>query len=269
MLEELRNLQEAIRQFGIDLAQLDAATVTRATLLNTAKTIVDTYFRSVRGQILESGIQADRLVAPDASMQALLNFTHGRTRRNVYRKVVKELQAACFEIEKEMLANVGATVAEAVGDTTDKQIIDTLRVLVPSAALAYEQGLLDLAQSARLSWRGPATDLREALRETLDYLAPDDAVGAQPGFTLETNTTGPTMKQKVRYILRSRGRSKAAVETAEIATDAIDGIVGTFVRSVYTRSSVSTHTPTNRDEVIRVRNYVKLSLCELLEVNIP
>ena len=30
---------------------------------------------------------------------------------------------------------------------------------------------------------------------------------------------------------------------------------------------MSTHTPTNRDEVIRVRDFVKLALCELLEIH--
>lgn len=51
--------------------------------------------------------------------------------------------------------------------------------------MAYQQALLDLATPDRLSWRGPATDLREALRETLDVLAPDDEAKAMPGFKLE------------------------------------------------------------------------------------
>jgi hypothetical protein len=59
-----------------------------------------------------------------------------------------------------------------------------------------------------MSWRGPATDFRESLRETLDHLAPDSAVKAEPGFKLEQNTSGPTMKQKVRFILKKRGVSK-------------------------------------------------------------
>ena len=76
------------------------------------------------------------------------------------------------------------------------------------------------------------------------------------------------MKQKVRYVLRRREKSKTSVEASEGAVEAVDAIVGGFVRSVYSRSSVSTHTPTTRDEVIRVRDFVKVALSELLEIRV-
>jgi hypothetical protein len=170
------------------------------------------------------------------------------------------------EAEKRLLAAAGVGTAASAGDATDRQIIETLRRLVPSAALAFEQGLIDLATQNRLSWRGPATDLREAMREAVDYLAPDDEVTAQAGFKLEPDSTGPTMKQKVRYVLRQRGKSRTAIESTETAVEAVEAAVASFVRSVYTRSSVSTHTPTDRTEVTRVRNFVRIALCELLEI---
>jgi hypothetical protein len=145
-------------------------------------------------------------------------------------------------------------------------MITTLKALLPSAALSYEQALLDLSQEQRLSWRGPAADLREALRETLDHLAPDEEVVSAPGYKQEPGTHGPTMKQKVRFILRSRGLSKAVSATTEDATSSIDEAIGSFVRSVYTRSSVSTHTPTEKSEVRRVLDLVRVVLSELLEI---
>ena len=57
-------------------------------------------------------------------------------------------------------------------------IIGTLTSLLPSSARSYEQAIRDLQSADRLSWRGPATDLRESLRETLDHLAPDADVAA-------------------------------------------------------------------------------------------
>ena len=42
--------------------------------------------------------------------------------------------------------------------------------------------------------------------------------------------------------------------------------VGGLTRSVYTRSSVSTHTPTERIEITRVHAWVWVVLCELLEL---
>ena len=81
------------------------------------------------------------------------------------------------------------------------------------------------------------------------------------GYKDEPDARGPTMKQKVRFILRNRGISKAISATTEDATRSIDEAIGIFVRSVYTRSSVSTHTPTSKDEVLRVLDwYVSYSL---------
>src|SRR5207253_1824172 len=143
--------------------------------------------------------------------------SHKRTGKSVYKGFIRELRKAAVVAEGRMLASAGSRNAGAAGDATDRRIIAILQGLVPTAALAYEQALLDMAAGGRLSWRGPATDLREALRETLDHLAPDSEVAKQPGFRLELNATGPTMKQKVRYVLRQRGQLRAAVEATEAA----------------------------------------------------
>ena len=84
-------------------------------------------------------------------------------------------------------------------------LISTLEAIVPTAALSYKQALTDLnICNHKISFRGTATELREALRETLDHLSPDTAIMKEPGFKLEQNQTKPTMKQKVRYILKMR-----------------------------------------------------------------
>ena len=151
-------------------------------------------------------------------------------------------------------------------DSVDEKILSTLRNLVPSAADSYEQALVDLSATDRLSWRGPATDLRESLRETLDHLAPDNDVEDMPGYKPVAGAQRPTMKQKVGYILKNRGISKTLTEPAQNAVDAVDNIIGKLVRSVYNRSSVSTHTPTDRNEVTRIYDFVRVVLCELLEI---
>lgn len=158
------------------------------------------------------------------------------------------------------------TRGDPVLDPADRRIINVLHEMLPSAARSYEQAAQDLQLAQRHSWRGPATDLREALRETLDHLAPDAEVLAHPGFKLEPDTTGPTMRQKVRFLFRKRGVGSAATETTEAAVIAVDEAMGRFVRSVYTRSAASTHTPTQRNEVITVRDLVRISLRELLQV---
>jgi hypothetical protein len=108
--------------------------------------------------------------------------------------------------------------------------------------------------------------LREALRETLDYLAPDNDVIAQPGFKLEKDATRPTMQQKVRFILKSRGKNKSQTEAPENAVSVIEERVGALARAVYNRSSVSTHVGTAKQEVQQIKAYVDVVLGELLEI---
>lgn len=252
--------------FEKHLAKLKAASVTRGDLLTLARGIVDDYFTTLRTPLQRAGFSDVELAPIDSSMHDLLESSHKRTGKSVYKRLVRDLRKAVIAAEGRVLASAGSRRAGAAGDSTDRRIIVILQGLLPTAALAYEQALLDMAAGGRLSWRGPATDLREALRETLDHLAPDGAVTKQPGFKLEPNTSGPTMKQKVRYVLRQRGQQRAAIESSEAAVDSIESTLGAFVRSVYTRSSVSTHTATGRDEVIRVRDFVRVALCELLEI---
>ena len=266
MVDGLRDLGVRLVSFDKQLAKLKAPSVTRAELLMLARGIVDDYFKTLRSALQRSGL-ADADLAPiDSCMHGLLESSHKRTGKHVYKRLIRELRKAGVAAEGRVLASAGSRSAGVAGDATDRRIIAILQGLVPTAALAYEQALLDMAAGGRLSWRGPATDLREALRETLDHLAPDSGVTSQPGFRLEPNASGPTMKQKVRYVLRQRGQLRTVVEASEAAIDAVESAVGVFVRSVYTRSSVSTHTATGRDEVIGVRDFVRVALCELLEI---
>jgi hypothetical protein len=97
-------------------------------------------------------------------------------------------------------------------------------------------------------------------------LASDEAVKSQPGFQLEKDTKGPTMKQKAVFILKSRKTLSKQIKPFADAIDIVDEIIGKFVRSVYERSSVATHSHVSRDEVLTIKSYVELALSELLEV---
>jgi len=198
-------------------------------------------------------------------MHRLLETAQRHSNSGTYRATLKELDRQLHKAEKQALV-AGSSGRVSHHEPVDQLILTTLAGLLPSAARSYEQALTDLKAPERLSWRGPATDFREALREALDHLAPDDEVIAMPGYKQEKDVDGPTMKQKVRHILRKRGVGKNAMQSQEAATQAVDEIVGTFVRGVYTRSSISTHTPTDRDEILRIRDFVRLALCELLAI---
>jgi hypothetical protein len=228
----------------------------------TLRLLAERYFSDIRPSINAAPASSEHRDAVDAAMKDLLALCHKRGSVAKYQELLRAAKAHLIHLDTGLVVQ---HQDEVVRSGADARILTTLRALLPSAAASYEQALIDLSEPTRLSWRGPATDLREALREALDHLAPDGDVSAGPGFKAESNAHGPTMKQKVRYILRNRGKSKAAAATAEDATVAIDEAIGAFVRSVYTRSSVSTHTPTDKREVLRVLDLVRVVLGELLE----
>ncbi len=105
------------------------------------------------------------------------------------------------------------------------------------------------------------------MRETLDYLAPDDDVVAQPNFKLEKDQSKPTMKQKARFILKARGMKAKALKTPEQAIDIIEEKVSLFARSTYTRSNISAHVATEISEILYMKNYLNAVLAELLALN--
>jgi len=153
------------------------------------------------------------------------------------------------------------------GLTPDEiRLLDKIEQMVPSAGISYRQALHDLQDDKRLSFRGPALELREALREVLDHVAPDKDVRSRPGFQLEKGRTGPTMKQKVRYILRERGVGKTKSGSPEDSASAVDVIVGDLTRSVYELGSVATHVASERRQVVQVKRYIDAVLHDILEI---
>lgn len=220
------------------------------------------YFANVKPIAEQCNGGADKL---DELFQEL----HSLSRKSPSKKRCLELLKSA---KNSLVTCEGAAISQSsrqqagLRTPVDELIVASLDEICPSASLAYQQALQDLGQERRMSWRGPATDLREALRETLDILAPDKDVEEAPGFKFEQEAKCPTMKQKVRYILKNRGTNSGSMAPPENAVQGIENVIGTLTRSVYTRSSVSTHTPTERSEVARVHAWVRLVLCELLEI---
>jgi hypothetical protein len=262
MLMTIRQFLSELRRYDKDIRQVRNKQVFNAAIKERGRGIVDRYFREAREQLVISGITD--LSSIDSAMQHLLEITQKNSAVATYRSQIRAVEEKLKKVEQELL--LPRTSGQPEREPVDDMIIGALSNILPSAARSYEQAICDLRSKVRLSWRGPATDLRESLRETLDHLAPDDDVTKEAGFKLEKDALSPTMKQKVRYILRKRGVGRTAMQAPESATEAIDELMGTFVRGVYSRSSVSTHTPTDRNEILRIRDLVRVSLCELLQV---
>lgn len=169
------------------------------------------------------------------------------------------------DIEK-LLPPPNSLGAKEVGFAVeDEKIVAKLTDLVPSAALSYKQALLDLEDSSRISFRGPALEFREALREILDYLAPDDKVTSEDGYRVEKGRNGPTMKQKVRFIMKRKGM-RSSSSTPEKAVVAFEEAVSSLTRAVYELSSKATHVAGNREKVTQLRRYVVTVFHEILDI---
>ncbi|MFC3716576.1 hypothetical protein ACFONC_10455 [Luteimonas soli] len=244
---------------------LNGGQVHSAKVRGALRGLAERYFSDIRPTLIDPSGDESHITAVNSAMQKLVQECHKRGMARTYIELLRAAKSHLIKLDSTLIS-INQQNDRPEKAPVDIRIITTLRALVPSAALSYEQALQDLGQPERLSWRGPATDLREALREVLDRLAPDDEVRAMSGYKDEPDARGPTMKQKVRFILRNRQTSKALAATTEDATRSVDEAIGAFVRSVYTRSSVSTHTPTDKNEVLRVLDLVRVVLSELLEV---
>ena len=205
LLERLDGLQTRIRRaHAVNVNDRETKEETIA--------IGSMYFAKCRKALANTIGENESLLSHDQNWQDLIRLAHGNNARTTYLKFIKVLRKELADFNVTFLSRL----SERPGGSSDRSdltpaeqlIIKTLDMSIPSAAASYRQSLLDLRGAERLSYRGTASELREALRETLDHLAPDQDVMGQAGFTLEPGQTKATMKQKTQYILGIRGRSK-------------------------------------------------------------
>src|SRR5205823_4436386 len=111
----------------------------------------------------------DHLNAADAAFEELLATSRRNISRDKCLRLLKDAKSFLVSLEGVALIR-GARKQSGARTFADDLILESLDDLCPSAAQSYRQALVDLGSESRTSYRGPATDLREALRETLDML---------------------------------------------------------------------------------------------------
>lgn len=229
------------------------------------------YFKHCRDDAQRILNYSDLLAEIDEDWQYLIRLAHGNNPKKTYLSHIRRLLKRTKELT---VASHTFAPTEPVPEPTginyseaEQILVSTLEQLVPTAAQSYRQGIQDLNSSQeRLSYRGTACEFRETLRETLDHLAPDDDVSKQSWFKLEPNCSGPTMKQRVRFILYSRGKNKTQRSAAEKAVELIETLCGEIARAVYRRASLSAHVQTTKQEVAQLKRYLDAVLFDILEI---
>ena len=264
------HLLKDLASFQARLKARKSVNVNDADTKAVALALATVYFNEVRPRLVDALVTTFDAAPLDQAWQELVRLAHGNNARGTYLKLVKRLAAELKEVSVQVLSRAAERQRPAApfSDLTpaELQVLETLQALLPTAAASYRQGLLDLRADERLSYRGTASEFREALRETLDHLAPDAEVAKQPGFKTEDGQTKPTMKQKARFVLTARGRSKTQTAVAEKTVGVVDGLAGDVVRATYDRASLATHLETTRTEVFRIKRYVDTVLFDLLEI---
>jgi len=264
-------LLERLGSFEARLRRGRAVNVNDDDTKEMAIAIATSYFSACRPHLTEVLSESEPLLEHDEKWQQLIRLAHGNNARATYRRRVRELKKGLIELNVEYLAGLSTRGVDGHGlsDLAPEEnlIIKTLEEFVPSAAASYRQGLLDLQGGERLSYRGTASEFREALRETLDHLAPDADVQSGPGYTVEPGQTKPTMKQKVRFVLGSRGRKRTQQQAAEESVDLIEELAGALTRAVYNRASLATHLESSRAEVQQIKRYIDTVFFDLLEIS--
>jgi Predicted pPIWI-associating nuclease len=142
-------------------------------------------------------------------------------------------------------------------------VIARLRRYAPALADSLEQALRDLNDRARLSYVGPAAEVREAMRAAVQLFAPDDEVRKEPWFKgiTQGNKQNPSQAERIRYAVQRRGGSTAqAVKT----NDLIDQLIGEIGRETYASGSSAIHAGTVRARVRKLSGWAFMILDEIL-----
>lgn len=270
-MERWNNLWQRIDDVASAISRSSATIIGSVPLREQVREVVQKYFRELRPHLIEIGIEDTTVNGLDEPFQVLLRLANGRNRRSTYKKYLGIIRGTKTKLEIERERQIGAQKLPSENlrslSTAETKILTTLRSLVPTAALSYEQAIIDLNGDLRLSYRGAAGELREALRETLDHLAPDADVQKEAGFKLEEGMKKPTMKQKARFILKSRGKGKTAISSPQHTIERIEESTASLARSVYDRGSLNTHVATTKEEVSNLKSYIDSILGELLQIH--
>ena len=148
---------------------------------------------------------------------------------------------------------------------SEQRISDALGQVSQRLADSYLQIKHDIAAPSRTSFAGTAHEVRELVATLLREKAPDALVSAKPWYQPEPKTSGPTHRQRVRYILEGYGAGSKEIEVAQ-EISAIDQLVADAVRAMYSRASDAAHRHKGKREVIRLVRYFDAFVEDLLNL---
>jgi len=180
---------------------------------------------------------------------------------NARKKINDILHSAIDQSEKQIAIN-----QKDIGKhNNEEKIFRALNNISTTLGNSYSQVITDIQDAQRVSWAGTAHEVREIIATLLRTIAPDDKVKKESWYKQETNTSGPTQKQRVHYILKTRNAHSKELEVVEQITK-LEDMIEDLVRATYSRASDAAHTHKSRTEVVRLLRYFEAFALDLLNI---
>ena len=145
----------------------------------------------------------------------------------------------------------------------EASILARLRKLSGPLADSMEQALRDMNDHTRLSYLGPAGEVREVMRAAVQHLAPDNEVRRQPWFNgiPQGGKINPSQAERTRYAVQQRRGSREQIEDVDAL---IDQLVGQIGRRTYTIGSGKFHAGAEQTDVLKLAGWIWAVLDEVL-----
>lgn len=253
----LKNLQSTLRRSK-------GKTVSLEEVRTLSKSVANLWVHDISPLARLASNTESALESIDTLMDQLVSHTLRPTKKEIYFATVRDaLSIYDRQVFVHLHKQVGSVLA-GVATVGDSSITDALAKISESLVAGYQQVHKDLADENRISWRGPADEIREVLRELLESLAPDDLVKKAPWYKQEANTEGPTQAQRARYALEQRSTQSHRVSAAQETANLVEQSVSRLVRKTFQRANNAAHTSQDRDEVKRILGYFDLLAKDLL-----
>jgi hypothetical protein len=145
----------------------------------------------------------------------------------------------------------------------DAHVLDRLRRHSVPLAHSLEQVLKDLNDHTRLSYIGPAGEVREVMRATVQLFAPEEEVKKQAWFKgiEQGGKRNSSQSERIRYAVQQRGGSKEQTKGTDTL---IDELIGQIGRQTYSAGSSAFHAGTLHEKVRKLTGWVFVILDEVL-----
>jgi Predicted pPIWI-associating nuclease len=177
--------------------------------------------------------------------------------------LLRRLREFQVRVRKQPRRPVAVVPAREPLSGRDADILARLRRQSPSLADSMEQALQDLNDHTRLSYVGPAGEIREVMRATVQLLAPDNEIKGQPWYRgIERDgKQSPSQAERIRYAVQQRGGDRDQIRGFDELTDQLVAQIG---RQTYATGSSAFHAGTLQSKVRKLTGWVFAILDEVL-----